>query len=114
MDKKKREALEAQGIRVTDSPAEMLGLSQERMNMIDLKMKLGALVKKLRLEKLQHEKKWTQSHLGKLMGTQQPAIALLERGSPKVALERFILAVGILGATLDVQVEGESLLKAAG
>ena len=40
MDKHKRAALEARGIKVTDSPAEMLGLSQDQMDMIDLKINL--------------------------------------------------------------------------
>jgi len=104
----KRAALEAQGIRVTDSPAEHLGLSPERMDMIDLKMRLGTLIRTTRTEK-----KWTQAQLAEAMDRSQPAIALLERGAPSNSIEQYMIAMRILGPNLDLQLNGESLLSAA-
>lgn len=100
MDKKKRAKLEAKGIRVTDSPAEVLGISPGRMILIDLRLNLGAEVRRLR-----EASALTQAQLAELVGTKQPAIARMEHGNPSVALDRFIVALSALGATVSVNVD---------
>ena len=96
MDPKKRTRLEARGIRVTDSPAEILGLSDAEMRDIDRRIELGDRVRDLR-QKLEV----SQADLAGLVGTKQPAIALLEQGSPKVSYERYFAAIDALGEYID-------------
>lgn len=100
MDSKKRAKLKAKGIRVTDSPAEVLGISPERMALIDLRLDLGAEVRRLR-----EAKGLTQAQLADLIGTKQPAIARMEHGNSRVSLDRFIVAIRALGATVQINVD---------
>jgi len=92
LDKKRRKALETAGWKTSDTPQELLGLSDEDMVIVEMKVALSEAVKTLR-----ERKKVTQAKLAKLMGTGQPRIALLEDGN--ASIETMIRALLVLGST---------------
>src|SRR4051812_27162978 len=94
----------SQSYRVTTAQ-EFLDLSDDDMALIDLKV---SLIKKLRAVRAQS--KLTQKQLAKLIGSSQPRVAMLERGSPDVSLDlicRALLALGVsrneIGKTISAK-----------
>jgi DNA-binding XRE family transcriptional regulator len=91
MKQTKRNRLTKLGYRVT-STQEFLGLSNEEMALIDLKISLIEKLKKTRLAK-----KVTQQQLARLLGSSQSRVAMLERGRPDVSLDLICRALFALG-----------------
>jgi DNA-binding XRE family transcriptional regulator len=92
MNQSKRTKLRKLGYRVT-STQEFLGLSDEEMTLIDLKI---LLIEKLR--QTRQLKGITQQQLARLIRSSQSRIAMLERGRPDVSLDlicRALFAMGI-------------------
>ena len=91
MKKTKSEKLERAGYRLSDTQ-EFLGLSDQEMAVIDLKINL--------IQKLKEARKasgLTQKQLAKLMKSSQSRVAMLEGGSPDVSLELICKALFTLG-----------------
>jgi DNA-binding XRE family transcriptional regulator len=93
MKRNKRKKLEALGYRVTTTQ-EFLRLSDEEMALIDLKISLIEKLKRVR-----KSKRVTQQELARMIGSSQPRIAALERGSPDVSLDLICRALFALGMT---------------
>jgi transcriptional regulator with XRE-family HTH domain len=77
---------------VTDTQ-EFLGLSDEEMDLIELKI---SLIKKLK--KTRTAKKLTQQQLAQLLHSSQSRVAMLEQGRPDVSLDlicRALFAMGV-------------------
>lgn len=92
MKESKREKLRRMGYRVTNTQ-EWLGLSDEEMALIDLKISLIEKLKETR-----RHKKLTQRQLAKLIHSSQSRVAMIERGVPDVSLDlicRAMLAMGV-------------------
>ena len=93
MKKSTREKLQKLGYKVTDTK-EFLGLSDEEIAVIDLKINL---IKKLR--DVRKACGVTQKELAKLMGSSQSRVAMLEGGSDDVSLELICKALFTLGVS---------------
>jgi len=93
MKQTKREKLANLGYRVTDTQA-FLGLSDEEMALIDLKISLIEKLKEIR-----RYKKITQHQLARLIHSSQPRIAMLEQGRPDVSLDLICRALFALGVS---------------
>lgn len=93
MKPRKRKKLESLGYRVMDTQ-EFLGLSDEEMELIDLKVLLIGRVKAIRTEK-----GLTQAQLAKLISSSQSRVAMLERGRPEVSLDLICRALFALGVS---------------
>lgn len=92
MDKKKKEALESKGYKV-GSVDELLGLSAEEMEYIELKLSLSqALTKQRKRSKL------TQAQLAKLLKSSQSRVAKMENGDPSVSVDLLIKSLLAMGA----------------
>lgn len=93
MRKAKRERLERMGYKTTDTQ-KFLGLSDEEMSVIDLKISL--------IQKLRDARKAagvTQKQLAKLMKSSQSRVAMLESGSSDASLELICKALFVLGVS---------------
>jgi len=95
MDKDKIKKLQAKGWQVGDVD-EFLGLSQEELAYIEMKLALSRAVKERRLLK-----KFTQHQLAKLIGSSQSRISKIENNDPSVSLELHIKSLLSLGATRE-------------
>jgi DNA-binding XRE family transcriptional regulator len=93
MKSEKKGKLKKLGYRITDTQ-EFLGLSDEEMALIDMKI---SLVRKLR--EIRVAKKITQQQLARLIHSSQSRVAMLERGRPDVSLDLICRALFALGAT---------------
>lgn len=93
MNKQKRKNLEKKGWKF-GSAEEFLGLSEEESAYIELKMKLSANLRKLRIEQ-----KLTQVELAKVIKSSQSRVAKLETGDPSVSLDLIIRSLLALGTT---------------
>lgn len=93
MKKTKSEKLIKLGYRITNAQ-EFLGLSDEEMALIELKL---ALIEKLK--KTRNERKITQQQLARLIHSSQSRIAMLERGRPDVSLDLICRALFALGVS---------------
>ena len=93
MNTVRKTKLEKLGIRVTDTKA-FLGLSDEAMILIDVKIALVQRLKALRVKK-----GVTQTQLAKLLGSSQPRVAMIERGHRSVSLDLICRALFLLGAS---------------
>jgi DNA-binding XRE family transcriptional regulator len=91
MKQSKRDKLRKLGYHVTDTQS-FLGLSDEEMALIDLKISLIEKVKATRALR-----KITQRHLAQLIHSSQSRIAMLERGRPDVSLDRICRALFAMG-----------------
>jgi DNA-binding XRE family transcriptional regulator len=91
MNQTKREKLTKLGYRVTTTK-QFLGLSEEEMALIDLKLSLIE-----RLKQLRATKKLTQHQLARLINSSQSRVAMLEKGSPDVTLDLICRALFALG-----------------
>src|SRR5438094_8256032 len=91
MKQSKREKLAKLGYRITTTQ-ECLGLSDEEMALIDLKLSLIETLKDLR-----STRKMTQQQLARLIHSSQSRVAMLERGRPDVSLDLICRALFALG-----------------
>jgi predicted transcriptional regulator len=101
MRESKRNKLRRLGYRVIDTQ-EFLGLSDEEMAVIDLKI---LLIEKLKAAR--SAKGITQHQLARMIGSSQPRVAMLEQGRSDVSLDlicRALFAIGVgrreLGKTI--------------
>jgi ribosome-binding protein aMBF1 (putative translation factor) len=95
LDEKKRKSLEAVGWRV-GSTAEFLGLTPEEMQLIDMKLALGAQLREAR-----GHRGWSQETLAKRLGSSQSHIAKMEAGDPSVSLDLLIRSLLVTGTSPD-------------
>lgn len=93
MKQSKRDRLTKLGYRVTNAQ-DFLGLTDEEMALIDLKLSLIQKLKDTRAAR-----NVTQQQLAKLIGSSQSRIAMLERGRPDVSLDLICRALFALGLT---------------
>ena len=93
MKRSKRKKLESLGYRVTTAQ-EFLELTDGEMALIDLKITLIEKLKRVR-----KARRITQQQLARLIGSSQPRVASLERGSPDVTLDLICRALFALGVT---------------
>ena len=93
MKKARRQALEKRGFKITQTQ-EFLGLSDEDMALIDLKIQLIRKLREVRLKR-----GITQTGLAKMMQTSQSRIAMLEGGSSDVSLDLVCRALFTLGVS---------------
>jgi len=90
-DKKRR--LEAKGWKV-GGVKDLLGLSDEEVAYIELKLKLGRSVKVKR-----RERRLTQTALARKIRSSQSRVAKMEAGDPTVSLDLLIRSLLALGAS---------------
>ncbi len=95
MKRSKQNKLEAQGWNVGDTQ-EFLGLSDEEMEYIEIKLALSQKVRQLRLEK-----KMTQEQTARLIGSSQSRVAKIEAGDPTVSIDLQVKSLIALGASRD-------------
>ena len=93
MKQDKRKRLEEAGWKV-GSASELLDLSPEEAEYIDLRIRLGDAVKQLR-----KEKELTQVELATRMGSSQSRVAKAEASDTSVSLDLLIRSLLALGAT---------------
>ena len=93
MKQAKRDKLTKLGYRLTTTQ-EFLGLSDEEMALIDVKI---SLIRKLKA--IRTSKRITQKQLADLIHSSQSRIAMLERGRPDVSLDLICRALFALGVT---------------
>jgi DNA-binding XRE family transcriptional regulator len=93
MDKRKKKLLEEHGWKVGDAQS-FLGLSDEEMEYIEIKISLSQKVKELR--KL---RKLTQEEMAKLIGSSQSRVAKIEAGDPSVSIDLQVKSLIALGVT---------------
>src|SRR4051812_18876150 len=93
MKKGVRQKLVRRGYRVTDTQ-EFLGLSDEEIELIDLKI---SLIEKLR--SVRKSSGITQMQLARLIDSSQSRVAMLEQASPDVSLDLICRALFALGVT---------------
>ena len=92
MNSVKRQKLKKLGYRVTNTQ-EFLGLSDQEMALIDLKI---SLIQKLR--DVRKRRMLSQKQLAELLQSSQSRVAMLERGAPDVSLDlicRALIALGV-------------------
>lgn len=93
MKKSKRKDLESKGWK-TGSAQDFLGLSDEELAYIELKLALSQSLKERR-----QKQKLTQSELAKMLNSSQSRVAKMEAGDPKVSIDLLVRALFMLGAT---------------
>lgn len=97
MDEKKRRELEADGWKIGDTQ-EFLGLSDEEMAYIDLRIALSDAIRARR-----KESGVTQAALATKLGSSQSRVAKMEGRDPSVSLDLLVRALLATGATvLDI------------
>jgi hypothetical protein len=93
MNSAKKRKLESNGWRI-GSTQEFLGLSERESAYIELKLKLGENLKKIRLKK-----NLTQIDLAKLLRSNQSRVAKMEAGDPSVSIDLLIKSLLALGTS---------------
>jgi len=93
MHKKKKKALESKGYKI-GSAEELLGLSKEEAEYIELKLTLSQALAKRR-----KQKNLTQNQLAKILKSSQSRIAKMEKGDPAVSLDLLVKSLLAMGAT---------------
>jgi DNA-binding XRE family transcriptional regulator len=93
MKQDKQDKLIKMGYRVTNTQ-QFLGLSNEEMALIDLKISLIEKLKEIR-----NLKNITQQQLARLIHSSQSRIAMLEQGRPDVSLDLICRALFALGVS---------------
>ncbi len=92
MDKKKKEVLESKGYKV-GSVEELLGLSGEESEYIELKLALSdALAKRRKKSNL------SQAQLAKRLKSSQSRVAKMEKGDPTVSVDLLVKSLLAMGA----------------
>ncbi|MBW1643298.1 MAG: helix-turn-helix domain-containing protein [Deltaproteobacteria bacterium] len=95
MDKKKKKALEVKGYKV-GSVGELLGLSSEELEYIELKLSLSqALIRHRKQSKL------TQAQLAKMLKSSQSRVAKMEKGDPSVSVDLLVKSLIAMGANKE-------------
>ncbi len=93
MDKRKKKRLESAGWKVGDT-AEFLGLNNEDVELIELKLGLAKAVKQKR-----NRRRMTQEQLGRLLGSSQSRVAKIEAGDPSVSIDLMVRSLLRMGAS---------------
>ncbi|HEX6373766.1 MAG TPA: helix-turn-helix transcriptional regulator [Longimicrobium sp.] len=93
MEEARRKQLEAAGYRVTDTQ-EFLGLSDEEMAYIDLRIAVSNALRGRR-----EAQGLTQRALASRIGSSQSRVAKMEAGDPSVSLDLLVRALFETGAT---------------
>ncbi len=93
MDKGKRKKLKAGGWQIGDTK-EFLGLPDEEMAFIELKLSLSQSVKEYR-----KKQRLTQAELAKKLKSSQSRVAKMEAGDHSVSIDLLIKSLLVLGAT---------------
>ncbi|MFA5809937.1 MAG: helix-turn-helix transcriptional regulator [Thermoleophilia bacterium] len=93
MKNSKRKDLESKGWK-TGSAQDFLGLSDEELAYIELKLALSRSLKERR-----QKQTLTQSELAKMLNSSQSRVAKMEAGDPKVSIDLLVRALFVLGAT---------------
>jgi len=93
MNQRKAEKLTKLGYRVTTTQ-EFLGLSDEEMSLIELKISLIKKIKQIR-----GDRNITQQQLAGLIQSSQSRVAMMERGRPEVSLDLICRALFALGVS---------------
>jgi len=89
----KKKALESKGYKI-GSAEELLGLSKEEAEYIELKLTLSQALAKRR-----KQKNLTQNQLAKILKSSQSRIAKMEKGDPAVSLDLLVKSLLAMGAT---------------
>lgn len=87
MDKARKDRLERAGWKVTTA-GEFLGLTAVEEALIEMKLQLGDVVRKLR-----QRRRLSQAELAKMMGSSQPRVAKLENRDPEVTMDLQMRAI---------------------
>ena len=93
MKKAKKARLEKHGYRITDTK-EFLGLSEEEMALINLKICLIDKIKEVR-----QANKITQRELARIIDSSQSRVAMMEGGAADVSLDLICKALFALGCS---------------
>ena len=93
MRQSKRKALEAKGWRF-GSADDFLGLSEEELALIDLKIALGNALKQRR-----QKKRLTQKAAAQAIASSQSRVAKMEAGDPSVSIDLLVKSMITLGAS---------------
>lgn len=93
MDARKKKHLESRGWRV-GSVQDFLELTDAEMTYIELKLKLGAQLRKQR-----QQQNLTQVEAARLLHSNQSRVAKMEAGDPSVSLDLLIRSLLALGTT---------------
>jgi DNA-binding XRE family transcriptional regulator len=97
---------------VEGDAADFLGLSEQELRLIDLKITTSMAIRRLRTDR-----KMTQEDLAALTGVDQSRIAKIENGSPRVTLDAMVMLLFALGgglADLTGPLMDEHTIKVAG
>jgi len=93
MRQSKRKALEAKGWKL-GSARDFLGLTEEELALIELKISLGNAVKQQR-----QKKRLTQQAVAKAISSSQSRVAKMEAGDPSVSIDLLVKSMITLGAS---------------
>jgi len=93
MDKRKKKLLEQHGWKVEDT-GDFLGLSDEELEYIEIKIALSRKVRERR-----KRRGLTQQEMAKLIGSSQSRVAKIEAGDPSVSIDLQVKSLIALGAT---------------
>lgn len=93
MRQSKRKALEAKGWQF-GSAVDFLGLSEEELALIDLKIALGNALKQRR-----QKKRLTQKAAARAIASSQSRVAKMEAGDPSVSIDLLVKSMITLGAS---------------
>jgi predicted XRE-type DNA-binding protein len=95
MDAIKRQKIEAAGGKVV-TIAEFLDLSPEEMELIEIRLSLSQLLKKLR-----QQEQLSQQKLADSINSSQSRVAKMEASDPSVSIDLLIKSLLALGATRE-------------
>lgn len=93
VDKSKQKRLEAAGWKVGDA-SEVLELSPEEMEYVELKLALGNYLRDIR-----RERRWTQTQLAKRLGSSQSRVAKMEVADCSVTVDLLVKSLFSIGAS---------------
>jgi len=93
MQQSKRKMLKEKGWKL-GTAAEFLGLSDEEVVVIELKLALGNALKARR-----QKKRLTQAAFAKAISSSQSRVAKMEAGDPSVSLDLLVKSMLVLGAS---------------
>lgn len=93
MEQSKRERLRDAGWRETTA-ADLLGLSAEESQYVDIRVALGRALKRSRLEA-----RLSQQALARRMGSSQSRVARMEAAEPSVSMDLIVRAILATGAS---------------
>ncbi len=107
MKQAKRQRLERKGWKVGDAQ-EFLGLTDEEVAYVELKLALSE-----RLKRLREKEGVTQDALAELMNSSQSRVAKMEAGDPSVSIDLLVKALLALGATTKEIAKAMTTARAA-